>query len=66
MIDAPNPHPTDALDGLVEFRADPDAAPGNVVSALAALLIGMARRRNADGQEAPDIDNLQQDGEADA
>jgi hypothetical protein len=39
-----NPRLTDALDGLVEYRVDLDAEPGNVVPPLAALLIDLARR----------------------
>ncbi len=38
--------PIDALDGVVEFRVDPNTQPGNVVSALARLLIDLVRRQN--------------------
>lgn len=36
----------DPLDTLVEYRVDPEAEPGNVVPALARLLIDLARRRS--------------------
>jgi hypothetical protein len=39
-----DPRPDD--DGLVEYRVDPDAPAGNVIPALARLLIDLARRRN--------------------
>jgi hypothetical protein len=41
------------LDGLVEYRVDPDARPGDVTAALAKLLIHLARRRRGDSHEAP-------------
>jgi hypothetical protein len=47
VIATTNPRLTEALDGLVEFRVDPDAHPGNVVPALAQLLIDLARRERA-------------------
>jgi len=46
MIAPADPRPVDVLDRLVEYRTDPDAQPGNVVPALAALLIDLAQRRN--------------------
>ncbi|MFZ1932487.1 MAG: hypothetical protein WCB27_00010 [Thermoguttaceae bacterium] len=45
MIATADPRPDDHLDALVKFRVDPDAAPGNVIPALARLLIDLARRR---------------------
>jgi len=42
-----DPCPIDAFDGLVEFRVDPDAEPGNVVPAMAALLIDLVRGKQA-------------------
>jgi hypothetical protein len=54
-----NPRPADYLDGLVEFRVDPQAERGDVVGALAALLVGIDRRRReraaADEAEADDV-----------
>ncbi len=47
------PGPDDALDGLVEFRVDPQADPGNVVPALARLLIDLARRQNEREESDP-------------
>jgi hypothetical protein len=38
--------PADPLDAVVEFRVDPDAPAGNVIPALARLLIDLARRQN--------------------
>ena len=51
MIAPADPRPTEALDALVEFHADPDAQPGHVVPALARLLIDLARRRRAASHE---------------
>lgn len=38
--------PRSDVDALVEFRVDPEARPGNVVPALARLLIDLARRQD--------------------
>jgi hypothetical protein len=35
----------DELEDRLEFVVDPDAAPGDVVPAVATVLIGIARRR---------------------
>jgi hypothetical protein len=40
------PCPTDALDGVVAFRVDANAQPGDAVPALARLLIDLAHQKN--------------------
>ena len=47
MIALADPRPDVAC--LVEYRVDADAAPGNVIPALARLLIDLDRRRRAPG-----------------
>jgi hypothetical protein len=48
MIALADPRPDVAC--LVEYRVDADAAPGNVIPALARLLIDLDRRRRAEQQ----------------
>ena len=53
MIAPADPRPDDVdLDAPVEFRVDPEARPGDVIPALARLLIQLARRRRADSPAA--------------
>lgn len=53
--------PADSLDSMMEFRVDPDAQPGNVLPALAKLLINMARRRR-EQQQAAQVDAQSTEG----
>jgi hypothetical protein len=51
MIAPADPRSGDHLDGLVEYRLDVDAVPGNAVPALARLLIDLARQRRDASRE---------------
>jgi hypothetical protein len=57
MIGPPDPcplsldMPPDTLDGTVQYHVDADAEPGDVLPALAELLIDMHRRRREHDQD---------------
>jgi len=48
--------PPDVLSGTVTYTVDDQARPGDVVVPLVALLISMARRRQAEGPAATDTE----------